>query len=66
LWAFGRPQVFENELQAAYEADRIGYIVEGLKTAANGLVALDIFDAIDLKLDKGAESLGSPRGATGD
>ncbi|KAJ0403610.1 hypothetical protein ATCC90586_008763 [Pythium insidiosum] len=47
-----KAEVFEHELQEAYEADRIGYIVEGLRAASEGLSALDIFEEIDFQLDK--------------
>uniref|UniRef100_K3W6Z5 POTRA domain-containing protein n=1 Tax=Globisporangium ultimum (strain ATCC 200006 / CBS 805.95 / DAOM BR144) TaxID=431595 RepID=K3W6Z5_GLOUD len=47
-----RTEVFENELQDAYQADRIGYIVRDLEEAVRELKALDIFDSIRIDLDK--------------
>lgn len=46
-----RSDVFENELQSAYEADRIGYVVQELQNATQSLVSLDIFDSVDVELD---------------
>ncbi|DBA03275.1 TPA: hypothetical protein N0F65_011634 [Lagenidium giganteum] len=47
-----KPEVFENELQDAYAADRIGYIATELEAAAGELKSLGIFDSIDITLDK--------------
>ncbi|CAI5711991.1 unnamed protein product [Hyaloperonospora brassicae] len=47
-----RPRVFENELQEAYNAERIGQLVHKLEEATEELKALDIFESISIDLDK--------------
>lgn len=47
-----KPEVFETELQEAYAADRIGYLVRKLEEATEELKALDIFESIGIKLDE--------------
>ncbi|TDH64765.1 uncharacterized protein CCR75_001530 [Bremia lactucae] len=47
-----RPEVFENELQVAYTAGRIGDLVRKLEKAKEELQALDIFESINIKLDE--------------
>ncbi|CAH0477369.1 unnamed protein product [Peronospora belbahrii] len=47
-----KPQVFENELQGAYDAERIGLLVHKLEEATEELKNLDIFESIDIELDK--------------
>ncbi|KAE8910378.1 hypothetical protein PF005_g9170 [Phytophthora fragariae] len=47
-----KPEVFENELQEVYGAERIGQLVQKLEEATEELKTFDIFESINIKLDK--------------
>eukprot|EP00644_Phytophthora_capsici_P002270 jgi/Phyca11/548091/estExt2_Genewise1Plus.C_PHYCAscaffold_270310 len=47
-----KPEVFENELQEAYGAERIGQLLRKLEEATEEFKALDIFESINIELDR--------------